>query len=66
MQVKFHVIHNGLDIDIFKPINDISRNPLRLITTASADVPLKGLDYSLESLANSKKYFKGIHLTNYW
>ena len=49
---KISVIHNGLDIDIFKPINDISRNPLRLITTASADVPLKGLDYSLESLAN--------------
>ena len=59
---KISVIQNGLDIDIFKPINDISRNPLRLITTASADVPLKGLDYSLESLAELKKYFKGIHL----
>ena len=56
------VIHNGLDIDVFKPNNDITRNPLRLITTASADVPLKGLDYSLRSLAELKNYFNGIHL----
>ena len=56
------VIQNGLDIDIFKPNSDITRNPLRLITTASADVPLKGLDYSLRSLAELKNYFNGIHL----
>lgn len=56
------VIQNGLDIDVFKPNNDITRNPLRLITTASADVPLKGLDYSLRSLAELKNYFNGIHL----
>ena len=56
------VIQNGLDIDVFKPNNNITRNPLRLITTASADVPLKGLDYSLRSLAELKKNFNGIHL----
>ena len=59
---RITVIQNGLDIDIFRPYNEISRNPLRLITTASADVPLKGLDYSLKSLAELKKDFDGIHL----
>jgi len=59
---RITVIQNGLDIDIFRPYNEISRNPLRLITTASADVPLKGLDYTLKSLAELKKDFDGIHL----
>ena len=40
------VINNGLDSNIFRPYESISRNKLRLITTASADVPLKGLDYT--------------------
>ena len=59
---RITVIQNGLDIDIFRPYKEILRNPLRLITTASADVPLKGLDYSLKSLAELKKDFAGIHL----
>ena len=45
------VINNGLDYNIFRPYESISRNKLRLITTASADVPLKGLDYTLGAVA---------------
>jgi glycosyltransferase involved in cell wall biosynthesis len=45
------VINNGLDSNIFRPYESISRNKLRLITTASADVPLKGLDYTLGAVA---------------
>ena len=41
------VINNGIDTSEFKPITNSNRNPFRLITTASADVPLKGLDYTL-------------------
>ena len=59
---RITVIQNGLDIDVFRPYKEILRNPLRLITTASADVPLKGLDYTLKSLAELKKDFPGIHL----
>ena len=59
---RITVIQNGLDIDVFRPYKEILRNPLRLITTASADVPLKGLDYTLKSLAELKKDFAGIHL----
>jgi glycosyltransferase involved in cell wall biosynthesis len=45
------VINNGLDSNIFRPYESIIRNKLRLITTASADVPLKGLDYTLGAVA---------------
>ena len=39
----FKVINNGLDTTIFRLIEkDIFKNNYQLITTASADVPLKG------------------------
>ena len=51
------VINNGLDTNIFRPYKDIKRKKFRLITTASADVPLKGLDYTLAAVAKLKKEF---------
>ena len=59
---SMNVIHNGLDVDIFIPYSNIKRDQLRLITTASADVPLKGLDYTLEALSILKKEFCEINL----
>ena len=59
---NIRVIHNGLDIDIFIPYKDIKRIPFRLITTASADVALKGLDYTLKSLFVLSKEFPEISL----
>ncbi|MDA8683686.1 glycosyltransferase family 4 protein [Gammaproteobacteria bacterium] len=59
---SMNVIHNGLDVDIFIPYSNIKRDQLRLITTASADVPLKGLDYTLEALSFLKKEFCDINL----
>ena len=56
------VINNGLDADEFRPILKSTRNPYRLITTASADVPLKGLDYSLKALKDLKSDFPKMHL----
>jgi glycosyltransferase involved in cell wall biosynthesis len=56
------VINNGLDTDEFKPMSKSTRNQYRLITTASADVPLKGLDYSLKALKDLKSDFPEIHL----
>lgn len=56
------VINNGLDTDEFRPISESTRNPYRLITTASADVPLKGLDYSLKALKVLKLDFPEMHL----
>ena len=56
------VINNGLDTDEFSPIEDSIRDTNRLITTASADVPLKGLDYSLKALKILMKDYPNIHL----
>ena len=56
------VINNGLDTDEFSPIKDSIRDTNRLITTASADVPLKGLDYSLKALKILMKDYPNIHL----
>ena len=55
LKENIEVINNGLDTDIFKPRKDIKREAYRLITTASADVPLKGLDYTLKALARLKE-----------
>ncbi len=49
------VIHNAIDSNIFRPYPEIERIPHRLITTASADVPLKGLDFSLYALSELSK-----------
>ena len=56
------VINNGLDASEFAPIDRSQRNPFRLITTASADVPLKGLDFSLKALKILITDFPEIHL----
>ena len=56
------MINNGLDIDIFIPYKNIERRKFRLITTASADVPLKGLDYSLMALSALKDKYPDIEL----
>tara|TARA_B100000475_G_scaffold142059_1_gene104665 strand:- start:224 stop:1471 length:1248 start_codon:yes stop_codon:yes gene_type:complete len=56
------VINNGIDINEFSPVNEVTRNEFRLITTASADVPLKGLDFSLKALKKLKKDFPNMHL----
>ena len=44
------VVHNGIDTETFKPNNDKKRIKNRIITTASADVPLKGLKYLINAL----------------
>jgi glycosyltransferase involved in cell wall biosynthesis len=59
---NINVINNGLDIDIFIPYKEIKSNPTKLITTASADVALKGLDCTLKSLASLVNDFPEISL----
>jgi glycosyltransferase involved in cell wall biosynthesis len=48
---RMRLVPVGVDIDLFRPMPEISRIPGRLITTASADVALKGLSYLLEAMA---------------
>jgi glycosyltransferase involved in cell wall biosynthesis len=48
---RMQVVPVGVDPDLFRPIPGISRIPGRLITTASADVTMKGLRFLLEAVA---------------
>jgi glycosyltransferase involved in cell wall biosynthesis len=48
---RMRLVPVGVDPDLFKPLPHIERQPGRLITTASADVALKGLAYLLEAMA---------------
>ena len=59
---KIVVIPNGIDYVKFSPKKNISRNFGQLITTASADVPLKGLDFTLKAIYSLKKDFPEIKL----
>ncbi len=48
---RMRLVPVGVDPDLFKPLPHVARIPGRLITTASADVALKGLSYLLEAMA---------------
>jgi glycosyltransferase involved in cell wall biosynthesis len=48
---RLHVVPVGVDQEIFRPLPEVRRVPGRIITTASADVTMKGLRYLLEALA---------------
>ena len=45
------LVHNGIDTREFRPLPDVPRRPRRLMATASADAPLKGLRYLLRAYA---------------
>ncbi|HEX4539811.1 MAG TPA: glycosyltransferase family 4 protein [Acidimicrobiales bacterium] len=48
---RVSVVPVGVDDELFRPLPGVARVPGRLMTTASADVPLKGLVPLLEALA---------------
>ena len=59
---RMRLVPVGVDPDLFKPIPSVERKPHHLITTASADVALKGLAYLLEAVAKLRTE-RDIHLT---
>jgi glycosyltransferase involved in cell wall biosynthesis len=59
---KFRVVPNGINTDYFYPLPHIRRQPNHLLTTNSADTPLKGLRYLLEAVKAIRKK-RPIHLT---
>ena len=56
------VIPNGIDHESFTPMQDIKRVSEQIITTASADVPLKGLDFTLHAVAKLKEDYPKLKL----
>jgi glycosyltransferase involved in cell wall biosynthesis len=59
---RMRLVYVGVDPVLFRPMPHIARKPGHLITTASADVPLKGLAYLLEAVAKLRTE-RDIHLT---
>jgi glycosyltransferase involved in cell wall biosynthesis len=47
---RITIVHNGVDTELFSPA-PMPKEPGTIVTTASADVPLKGLSVLLEALA---------------
>ena len=57
-----HIVPVGVDQRQFRPMPHIARVPGRLMTTASADVPLKGLTYLIEAMAKVRAERDDAHL----
>lgn len=60
---RIEVIHNGVDCDLFGPRPGVPKIPGRIMTTTSADVPLKGLQFLLQAVQALQAEFPEINLT---
>ena len=45
------VVHNGVDQELFRPLEDIDKVPGRIICVTNAGLPMKGLAFLVEALA---------------
>ncbi|MHB1508207.1 MAG: glycosyltransferase family 4 protein [Acidimicrobiales bacterium] len=61
-QARMAVVPVGVDDKVFRPRPEIARVPGRIVTTASADVPMKGLVPLLEALARVRAERRECHL----
>jgi glycosyltransferase involved in cell wall biosynthesis len=59
---RMHRVPVGVDPELFRPLEHIRPVPGRLVTTASADVTMKGLKYLLEALAKIRTERDDVHL----
>jgi glycosyltransferase involved in cell wall biosynthesis len=59
---RVHVVHIGADTDLFSPDPSVAKVPGRIVTTSSADVPLKGLVFLVEALAKLRTEQPDAHL----
>jgi glycosyltransferase involved in cell wall biosynthesis len=59
---RIHVVPIGADTRLFTPDPAVPEVPGRIVTTSSADVPLKGLVFLIEALAKARTEQPGAHL----
>ncbi len=59
---RLHIVHVGVDPAQFRPIPELVPVPGRIMTTASADVAMKGLAFLLEALAKLRVEDPDVHL----
>jgi glycosyltransferase involved in cell wall biosynthesis len=60
---RMRVVGNGINLEVFHPLEGIARANNRLITTLSADAPLKGFRYLAEALHEVRKRRSDVTLT---
>ena len=60
---RMRVVGNGIDVDVFRRLPELSRRTDQLITTLSADAPLKGFIFLLDALAELRKTRPALQLT---
>ena len=60
---RIEVVLNGIDSDIFQPMPTVAREPYHLITTASADQPLKGTQHLIPAVAELAARYPDLKLT---
>ena len=56
------LVYNGIDTEEFRPMSSIAKKPFRIMATASADAPLKGVRYLLEAVAELAKQYPRLEL----
>jgi len=59
---RLDLVYNGIDTTAFSPMPEIKRKPFQIMATASADAPLKGLDYLLKAFALLENKFPELEL----
>ncbi|MEE1818351.1 MULTISPECIES: glycosyltransferase family 4 protein [unclassified Streptomyces] len=59
---RIRVVHIGADTDLWSPDPSVAEVPGRIVTTSSADVPLKGLVHLIEALAKLRTENPDAHL----
>ncbi|MFI1100130.1 glycosyltransferase family 4 protein [Streptomyces melanogenes] len=59
---RVSVVHIGADTDLWSPDPAVAEVPGRIVTTSSADVPLKGLVFLVEALAKVRAEHPEAHL----
>ncbi|MCE2531680.1 MAG: glycosyltransferase family 4 protein [Acidimicrobiia bacterium] len=60
---RITVVPVGVDPEVFRPLSDVLRRDALLVTTASADVAMKGMAYLLEALAELRSSGRKAELT---
>lgn len=59
---RVELIYNGIDTDIFAPGSEPKSAKMRVMTTASADQPLKGLRFLLQAVAKLRPNYPDLEV----
>ncbi len=59
---RIHVVPVGVDPGVFRPLDGVAKVPGMIVTTASADVPMKGLAPLLDAVAKVRTERPDTHL----